>query len=211
MKISNETKDYYTRCLHNKLLRAKEGKGYYFNFWGVYHAEPLKDLYASGMYGIINTYDNKYRAFELFKPDFQGISPRIVSKAITSLQEGDTIPKFFELIETMEFNEKRELPSGLDRFITKMCTPRIQREYGNKNTKTFDFIFVDVCIIQNWDSDRKQYIKENMPEIKKRVIAKIEASKQFKRYDIPINFLKLTSITLTRDDILHFIFELKIK
>lgn len=211
MKISSETRLYYRRSLPNNLLRVRKEKGYYFNSDGVYCCESLEDLYRKGMYGIIPTYDYRYRAYNLYKPDFKGISPRIVSRAITSLKEGDTISKFFEYLETLEPNERQELPTGLDRFITKISLPSIQREYGNKNTKTFDFIYVYVCIIHDWESDRKQYIKENMPEIKKRVIARIEESKHFQRYGIPINFLKLTSITLTRDDVLHFIFELKIK
>lgn len=211
MKIGFFTRDYYYWYLPNRLLRAVREKGYYFNSDGVYCSAPLKELYMSGMYGIIQTCDNKYRAYSFFKPELDGISQRIVSRAITSLKEGDTISKFFEYLETIEPNPRKELPTGLDRFITRICPINIQREYGNKNTKTFDFIYVDVCIISEWETDRKQYIKENMPKIKERVVAKIEGSKNFQRYGIPINFLKLTSITLTRDDVLHFIFELKIK
>lgn len=211
MKIDTFTRDYYYWYLPNRLLRATREKGYYFNSSGVYCSATLEKLYRMGMRGIIQTYDDKYRAYGFFKPEFDGISRSIVSRAITSLKEGDTISKFFEYLETLEPNPRKELPTGLDRFITRICPISIQREYGNKNTKTFDFIYVDVCIISEWETDRKQYIKENMPKIKERVAAKIEGSKNFQRYGIPINFLKITSITLTRDDVLHFIFELKIK
>lgn len=211
MKITTVERIFYNYHLPNRLLRAIREKGYYFNSEGVYCSDSLKNLYNRGMRGIIQTYDDKYRAYSTYKPEFNNVSQRIVSRAITTLEEGDTISKFFEYLETLEPKPRQELPTGLDRFITRICPIRIQREYGNKNTKTFDFIYVDVCIISEWETDRKQYIKENMPEIKKRVVTKIEESKQFKRYGIPINFLKLTSITLTRDDVLHFIFELKIK
>lgn len=206
MKIDIFMRHYYSDKMKKRLLRSCNGMGYYFNSEGIYCSEKLEVLYNKGII------DSMYvcRSYDLYKPEIDGISGRIISRAITSLKAGDNISKFFEYVETFE-PRNRELPTGLDRFITRIVGPNIQREYGNKNTATFDFIYVDVCIIHSWETNKKEYIKQNMPEIKKRVLEKIENSKRFQKFGIPTNFLKLTSITLTRDDVLHFIFELKIK
>lgn len=207
MKLDPYTRCYLSCAMKKRVLRFTKGKGYYFDDNGVYcsgNADELEKL------GIRDARRIRYRITrsDLYQPDIDGISSRIVMISITRLEVGDTIDKFFEFIETAKTN-RIPLPTGIDRFITRIDTPSIEREIGNKDKNTFDFIYVDVCIIQLWDTDKKEYIKANIQEIKKRVLEKIENSNRFKRYGVPINFLKLTSITLTRDDVLHFIFELK--
>ena len=46
-------------------------------------------------------------------------------------------------------------------------------------------------------------------EIYQRVIQRLEEDRQFKKYGVPINFLKLSDVTLFRDFSMEFIFELK--
>lgn len=207
MKLDELTRRQCALRIPYHLLRGKKGVGYYFDKNGIYCSCSLEEMYNNGKIGVHRRFDGSYWC-SLYQPDFDGVSPRIVRRAITSLNVGDKIDKFFEFIENAQPN-KIPLPSGIDRFITKIDAPSIERETGNKNTNTFDFIYVDVCIVKSWESDKKQYIKTNMPEIKKRVLEKIESSKKFQKYGVPINFLRVTSITLTRDDVLHFIFELK--
>lgn len=207
MKIDEYTRMILRQEMPNKVLRYSKGIGYYFNFYGVYCCGKREELLEKGIGGARSLPYIRHRS-DLYQPDIGDISSRVISIAITKLKVGDTIDKFFEYIEEAKTN-RIPLPTGIDRFITKIDTPSIEREIGNKNKNTFDFIYVDVCIIHFWETDKRKYIKENMPEIKRRVVEKIESSNQFKRYGVPINFLKVTSITLTRDDVLHFIFELK--
>lgn len=207
MKIDSNTRSLLFWKMKNRVLRSTKGIGYYFNGNGIYCSGKPDELEMRGISGARLIRFARSRN-DLYQPVIDGVSPRIVKISITRLEVGDSIDKFFEFIEKTETN-RIPLPTGIDRFITRIEGPSIQREVGNKDTNTFDFIYVDVCIIQSWDSDKKEYIKSNLHEIQKRVVEKIEKSNRFKRYGVPINFLKVTSITLTRDDVLHFIFELK--
>lgn len=195
-----------------KAIRINGNKTYYFNSNGVYCVIPTKEAIARRMPGITVYHDGSVRLFRWYNYDseFNGVNCNILIMAIARLEPGDTIDDLYHYIDTVK-PVKRALPEGLDRFITKIIGPSIEREVGNKNTKTFDFIYMDVCIVNSWETDKREYIKQNLKEIKRRVIEKIENSKRFQRFGIPVNVLKITSITLTRDDVLHFIFELKMK
>ena len=52
----------------------------------------------------------------------------------------------------------------------------------------------------------------NIKEINKIVLDKIEKSKSFKKYGVPVNYLKISKVTLRNDlNSLHYVIELKIK
>lgn len=204
--------DEYMRCvlryeMKNRVLRLYKGVGFYFDWNGVYCSGKIDELERKHVGGAQSLRYVRHRG-DLYQPEISNVSPRVVSMSITKLKVGDTIDTFFNYIEETKEN-RIPLPTGIDRFITRIEPPAIEREFGNTDKNTFDFIYVDVCIIKSWDTDKKEYIQANIKEIKRRVVEKIETSNRFKRYGIPVNFLKLTSITLTRDDVLHFIFELK--
>ena len=60
----------------------------------------------------------------------------------------------------------------------------------------------------SWNALRDA-VKKYQHEIVQRVVQKLEGNRQFKGYGVPVNFLKLSSVTLLRDFSLEFIFELK--
>ena len=60
----------------------------------------------------------------------------------------------------------------------------------------------------SWEA-LKDEIKKYQFEIYQRVIKKLEQDRQFKKYGVPINFLKLDNVMLLRDFSVEFIFELK--
>ena len=52
-------------------------------------------------------------------------------------------------------------------------------------------------------------LKKYQREIYQQVIQRLEKDRQFKKYGVPVNFLKISNVTLLRDFSLEFIFELK--
>lgn len=81
----------------------------------------------------------------------------------------------------------------------------------NQNKKTFDRIRIQVVLprymFQTWD-ELKAAVQENRLEIDNRVLDKIKNDRQFIKFGIPVNFIKLTDVTLLRDHTLEYIFEL---
>lgn len=57
--------------------------------------------------------------------------------------------------------------------------------------------------------ENTNFIRKPESEIKKRVINYLLNSKSFQKYGIPVKCLRITNVTLTREDFLHFVFELK--
>lgn len=100
-------------------------------------------------------------------------------------------------------------PEGVERFITKIGRPRFVRIPENYNQNTFDYIYVDVCIIHEWNKDKMEYIQKNVDEIKQKVCNKLDKNKQFKNFGVPLNFLKLSRLTVKNNDIIEFVFEFK--
>lgn len=120
-----------------------------------------------------------------------------------------TIDDFEELLKTVQL-QKHERPKGVNRFVTKIGRLSFGREPENLNPKTFDFITVDVNIVTSWETDRITYFKKNKKEITNMVIQKIQNSTYFKKYGIPINFLKISKIIFSeKRNLIHYIFELK--
>lgn len=95
-------------------------------------------------------------------------------------------PKQRKILSNGEFD--------LERFITKIDRPIIERDVDNPNTKTFDFIRVHMYIL-TYEENPMDIIKEYRKGILTMALDRIEKAKNFKRYGIPINFLKLDKFT----------------
>lgn len=120
--------------------------------------------------------------------------------------DGMSIEDFKNLVCEMEKIRFKGL-DDFEKFFT-IKTVKIERETGNKKVNTFDFIRVDVGVPQG-RKDKISFIKNNLAELTKRVLKKIENSKRFQKYGVPINFLKLSNVVLRCDDLIEFTFELK--
>lgn len=59
-----------------------------------------------------------------------------------------------------------------------------------------------------WEALQNE-VKKYQREIYQQVIQRLEKDRQFKKYGVPVNFLKISNVTLLRDFSLEFIFELK--
>lgn len=201
----------------NKVLRKRGNKLYFFDENGIYRcipSEEAKAKIAKAEIKLDNLYmigddEIEYRYWELNENIGIQMSYNLLKKAICKLKEGDTIEVFSDYLSTVTL-DKHNKPQGVERFITKIEKPIFAREPENTNKSTFDFIYVDVNIVTHWKQDRMQYIKNNEEQIKKMVINKIENSKDFQKFGIPTNLLKLSRCDLSnRYNFIQFVFELK--
>ena len=195
----------------NKVFVEREGHSYGFNYRGEFacigkssyegkEAKVNEELMAD----VFNFFTTTSAQFKL------------VRQIIAKLEIGDTIKTLNDKVvqerKRRRDKYKEEHPDdSFERFITKIDKPVFERATDNLQKETFDFIRVDVSIVTTWHEDRMKYIQKNQHEITKRVIERIQDSKRFQAMGVPINFWKISSITLTRDSILEYLFELKIK
>lgn len=190
-------------------IRSRDGNVYFFDKEGIYRrvsaseAEEMKVRYM---------YTRKDGSICIDLVHFARYVPEVTNqtliiKAICKLIPGDEIEKFEEYLQTVKIDSK-DKPEGLDRFITKIQKPYFTRSPQNTNTKTFDYISIDVNIVSEWEEERKEYIIRHREEIWQRVISKLKGSKEFQRYGVPVNFLK-ANMYITKSSILKFTFELK--
>ena len=107
--------------------------------------------------------------------------------------------------------EGRLLNDGFDleRFVTKIDKPIMERDIDNTNTKSFDFIRLQMFTV-TYESDPLEIIKKYKKEILEMALKKIENSRGFKHYGLPVNFLKLDKFTYCRSsNMIELLFILK--
>lgn len=92
-------------------------------------------------------------------------------------------------------------------FVLTVNRPIYRRVEGNKKRNTFDFIDIEM-VIRSTDVDKRKVI-ENKEEIFNKAIARLETSKQFQNYGVPVNFLKMYQFVLRKDGTLLISFCLK--
>lgn len=188
----------------NRVVRKTAGKVYYFDSEGVYRCIPEKQAKENGVtlhYFWRNPYNMKNMICGIH-------NLTLVSKAIARVKVGETLEDFDRYLSSMKL-ERHQKPEGVERFVTKVCKPTFSRVPENLDAKTFDYVLVEVNVVQRWEEDRISYIQKNKKQIQQMVLSRLENSKDFQSYGVPINFLKLTRMTLRRDSVLEFLFELK--
>lgn len=102
-----------------------------------------------------------------------------------------------------------QMPFEVYNFITGIGCVRMEREPENKDKSTFDFVRVYASTKTISLEEKRQILSTYKREILRLILTKIKRSPNFQRYDISINFLRLTQCTLTRDQQIVFVFELK--
>lgn len=194
----------------NIVLRRKGDDIYYFNNDGIYEKIPISVAFEKKMFDTRQREDGSYYTLG---PDFYHAiddpsNYNLMTKCITKINVGDSIAKLEEIMKTTELTH-HEKPQGLDRFITKIEKPIFECETGNFDTNTFDFIRVRACILKHFP-ERLNYIQKNINGISNKVIEKLKNSSSFRKYGIPISYLKISNIVITNDDTIEYTFELKI-
>ncbi len=131
--------------------------------------------------------------------------------AYAKLKDGDTLEDLKRYYHSVILGKKEPLKE-LDYFVTKICQPIFIKEPENPDPNTFDYIHIDVNLAITWKSDKKDYFIQHQPEINDMVVKKLQSNKQFQKYNIPINYLKISKITLMNQRrTIQYVFELKNK
>lgn len=192
----------------NLVVRKANHRLYYFDSKGIYHSVPEEVGLSMNFSNIIYRYDGSFYIDTSFLSNLvpnNGISVSAISK----LKEGDTLEDLDYLLCNTKYKYHTK-PIGLDRFITRIEPPIFIRTPENENINTFDFIYVDLNLIVDWNEDKLQYIKKNIKAIDEMVLDRLESNISFKKYGIPINFLKLGRRSLKNNGrLLEYVFELK--
>lgn len=85
-----------------------------------------------------------------------------------------------------------------------------ERETDNNNKNSFDFIRIRISIpTKKSFPNRSRFVNDNMRYFIHAALSKIESSKRFLRYEIPVTCLSLKKATITCASELELLFELK--
>ena len=188
----------------NKPIRQCRGITYYFTEDEVYTQDAESTLFP---------YEKRLR-FNLFEVSNETcFNSAVWTKAATHFMPGMSLRECIGVfLETkIELRPPREL-SPLEQLVQEIYPPVFEREPENETPATFDRIRVSVGLpryhFPSWEVLRSE-VKIHRHEIYRLVLDKLENYRRFKRYGVPINFLKLSDVTLLRNYSLEFIFELK--
>lgn len=197
---------YYEICFERKFITVRRVDRYaicrngkiivkYINYWRrnedeIYHRSKSLKI-ARNYWGNANNKsfeEQHYRA--LIHPPY-------------------TLQQFINIDFDVDSIYAHPFQNNIERFITKIYNPDFIRKPGNENKKTFDYIRVQMNINTSC-TNIEDAIKNNSYEIFMAVIHKIETHRSFKKYGIPVNFLRITSAKYFKDiHLLEMIIELK--
>lgn len=190
----------------NTPIRQHKGKTYYFNEDEIYSLDKNSQLFP---------YEKRVK-FDIFQIRCETcFNMTVWRKAASRFEVGMTLEECIEIfLETELTHQVPQEPTPIDRLAQYITPPVYERVPGNNNETTFDRIRIMVGLpryqFNSWEALQNE-VKKYKHEIYQRVVRKLEEDRQFKRYGVPINFLKLSNVTLLRDFSLEFIFELKEK
>ena len=94
--------------------------------------------------------------------------------------------------------------------IISISKPSINRETGNKDKNTFDFIAIEILLRSDLEiSDISEYIKENLVDFDRRARKRIADYKPYRKFGVPVEFLSLYGIATRGRSCLEFRYELQ--
>ena len=188
----------------NKPIHQCRGITYYFTEDEVYTQDAESTLFP---------YEKRLR-FNLFEVSNETcFNSAVWTKAATHFMPGMSLRECIGVfLETkIDLRPPREL-SPLEQLVQEISSPVFEREPENDDPSTFDRIRVTVGLpryqFPSWEVLRSE-VKIHRHEIYRLVLDKLENDRRFKRYGVPINFLKLSDVILLRNYLLEFIFELR--
>ena len=183
------------------ITSGQEYNGGMYNKYFAYSADLTDEIRAeiSSVQEKIDSPENM-AAIEMLAENFmytsksfkQQLSARINSGDI---KNGDTIAEAFAARANAQ---------------TKIMHPHVEvgRSCDNSNKSTFDFVTVTIRLCYSF-ADAKTYVMAHHSELRKIAADAIVSDPAYKKYGVPISFLKLDSVVLSKDCTLHFSFSLK--
>lgn len=205
--------------LINRVLRIRSKKFYFFNEQEEWTCLSEKEILSVSKVSLPRiwfkngkdiSYEPEYISYELLEM-FKIDNRTLLRKAISMLEPGDSIEKLKEYCNgSVTLKEKSKRNTVQEGIVTKICNPKFVCKPENPNKKTtFDYINVDVNLLTTWEGDKKEYIEKHKEGISKIVLEKIKNNKTFIKYKIPVNCLKIASITLYKDkNVLQYVLEI---
>lgn len=121
----------------------------------------------------------------------------------------DLIYHILHEIKKKDFLQRKILTVLYEDFVLTTKVPRFRRDISNKDKSTFDFIDIEM-VVRSTDAT-KEKVNANKQEIFDKAIAKLEVNKQFQKYGVPVNFLKMYQFVIRKDGTLIISFCIKDK
>ena len=92
--------------------------------------------------------------------------------------------------------------------VISIRRPDIMRKAGSKDTKTFDYVNIEVALRSSIIiSD--DFIRDNIGDFDVRIREKIDKDKRYQKFGVPAMFLNLYTISKVGQGMLRFCYELK--
>ena len=188
----------------NTPVAQHKGNTYYFNENEVFSLDKGSKLFPN----------EKRMKFSIFTIKGETCFNNILwRKAVSRFEVGATLTECVRIFMATELvHHVRREPSPVERLVQYISPPVYERFPENKNESTFDRIRLTVGLptyqYGSWEALQNE-VKKYKPEIYRLVIQKLKKDRQFQRFGVPINFLKLSNVSLLHDFSLEVIFELK--
>lgn len=166
----------------NTPVSQRAGKTYYFNEDEIYSLDKTSSLFP----------DEKRIKFNLFNIRFETcFNMNVWRKAVSGFEVGMTLEDCVRRFLTTELSHSiPQEQSPINRLIQYIAPPVYERVPENKDESTFDRIRITVGLpryqFDSWKALRDE-VEKYQGEIYQRVIRKLEAERQSKKYGVPVN------------------------
>ena len=189
-------------CIYiRNIVSATEYNGYMYSKYFAYSAELTDEIRAeiSSVQKKIDSPENR-AAIEMIADKFIYTSKSFKQQLSARINAGD-IKNGDSIVEAFADRGSSQ---------NKIMHPHVKvgRSVDNSNKSTFDFVTVTIRLCYSF-ADAKTYVMKHHSELRKMAADAIANNSAYKKYGVATSFLKLDSVTLTKDCTLHFSFSLK--
>ena len=192
---------------YTAINKAKKVK--YFDENGILQVCKIEAGYEK-ITGIMKRDDRSYFV-SLFERDFIGRqNATLFHKATAAAKVGMTLVDFLKLCEDVRLIVHEKKVDPLDKYIKYIDSPSVERSADNPDLKSFDFVRVHLTLNEKTDNIKEE-LEEHFPEIRQRVLKRIEESRDFKRYKGQVNDLVISPPVKLYQNSIELVFVVKKK
>lgn len=198
----------------------------YFGTDGRWTVRNVADAYADGVGNLMKLREGKHTVYRIVSPytptlvfgeyavrrDQREMNVHLARKILKQMRPGDPFERLKELAATTEFTyfpEPEETESRTE-LEANWIWSRVAylRDPENGNPDTFDMVRVTVGIRRDC-SDKKAFLEKHKTEIAETLLRRLECTRSYRKFGVPVCFLRLTGIVLRKAGVAEFTFELK--